>query len=158
MAVGEIGIDLYHNDSEVMVLLQQAALANLSAAAEGLPIVLHVRDRRDNQEAGAMCCEILSDSVSRAQKIQLHSFDSGLDEQRRWKEAFPGAMFSISRKLLSADRHQELDQVVQGMDLDSLLLETDAPYLCPKEIRSTQHGPASISLVANRVGELRNSP
>ena len=159
-AVGEIGIDLYHRDSEDVALMQQATLANLSvyAASKGLPIVLHVRDQGNNCKAGAMCREVLQQSVPRSQKIQLHCFDSGLAEHHRWKAAFPETMLSISGKLLKADRHPELDRVVQEMGLEELLIETDSPHLCPRGIPSRLHGPTSIRLVADRIGELRSLP
>ena len=160
VAVGEIGIDLFHEVSEEQVTMQQAALANLSAfaAKKGLPIIIHSRDRKDNRIAGTMCREVLQTSVPSSQKIQLHCYDSGMKEHQEWDKAFPETMYSISAILLSNRCHPELEQVIQEIGLDKLLLETDSPHLCPKGIRQSQHGPASICRVANRVGQLLNLP
>ena len=160
VAVGEIGIDLYHKDSEDVALMQQATLANLSAyvATKGLSIVLHALAGGNNCKAEARSREVLQQSVPHSQKIQLHCFDSGLPEHRRWMAAFPETMLSLSGKLLKVDRHPELDQVVQVMALDQLLIETDRPHLCQKETPSSLHGPTSIRLVADIIGELRSLP
>ena len=46
VAVSEIGIDLFYEESEEQVTMQQAALANLSAFSKdkGLPIIMYVHN------------------------------------------------------------------------------------------------------------------
>jgi TatD DNase family protein len=47
-----------------------------------------------------------------------------------------------------------LDQVIPYLSLDSLVLETDAPYLAPVPHRGKRNSPAYLPFIASKVGDL----
>ena len=47
------------------------------------------------------------------------------------------------------------DKVIPHIDMDSIVLETDSPYLAPVPHRGKRNEPAYIQLVAKRVAELK---
>ncbi|HQV01186.1 MAG TPA: TatD family hydrolase, partial [Bacteroidia bacterium] len=49
-----------------------------------------------------------------------------------------------------------LDEIVSGIDIKHLLLETDAPYLAPVPHRGKRNDPAFILFVAKKLAELKN--
>jgi len=55
-------------------------------------------------------------------------------------------------------KNGKIDQFLNQLDLDSLVLETDAPYLAPSPYRGKRNIPSYINLVADKVAELYNIP
>lgn len=49
----------------------------------------------------------------------------------------------------------QLRQVVVRVPLDSLLIETDAPFLTPHPFRGKRNEPAHVGVIAGKIGELR---
>ena len=49
-----------------------------------------------------------------------------------------------------------LDEVIQYMPMDTMLLETDAPYLAPTPFRGKRNESCYIPLVAKKIAEVRN--
>jgi TatD DNase family protein len=47
-----------------------------------------------------------------------------------------------------------LDQVLPRLSIESLVLETDAPYLAPVPFRGKRNTPAYLPYIAERVGDL----
>jgi TatD DNase family protein len=52
----------------------------------------------------------------------------------------------------------ELVEVAREVSLDSLLLETDAPFLAPQAYRGKRNEPAYVALTADKVAEVRQVP
>jgi TatD DNase family protein len=50
---------------------------------------------------------------------------------------------------------QSLQSVVQSLPLESMLVETDAPYLSPDLFRGKRNEPANVRIVADKVAELK---
>jgi TatD DNase family protein len=47
-----------------------------------------------------------------------------------------------------------LQEVVKGIPLECILIETDAPFLPPQPFRGKRNEPAYVRLVAEKIGEL----
>jgi TatD DNase family protein len=52
-------------------------------------------------------------------------------------------------------KNSGLDKVLAEIDLDHIVLETDAPYLAPVPYRGKRNDPAFIVKVAERVSEVK---
>ena len=52
----------------------------------------------------------------------------------------------------------ELQEIVRTVPLESLVLETDAPYMAPVPYRGKRNEPAYLRLVAERIAQLRAIP
>ena len=132
VAIGEIGIDL-SGRSASREDQERAFLRQLDLAEKlGLPVVIHVRD------AGAIVRGLLA---GRAVRGQLHCYSEGPDEIPLWRAlglvpSFAGpATYRANRALRDAARIT-----------DTLLVETDAPYLAPEGHRGQRNEPAFVAV------------
>ena len=51
---------------------------------------------------------------------------------------------------------KKLVEVVENIDIENLLLETDSPYLTPEPYRGSKNEPYNITFVAAKIAELKN--
>jgi TatD DNase family protein len=144
-AIGEIGLDYYRHFSSAAD--QRAALKDQLQLARSLdlPVVLHSR------EAGAELLDILEDCTagpsrdSRRSPGVLHAFSG--DNQLAARALSAGFYLGIGGPITFSNSGP-LRQIVAGLPLDRLLLETDAPYLSPHPWRGQRNEPALVHLVA----------
>lgn len=157
IAIGEIGLDYYRKRTP-RELQKYIFLEQLELAAElNLPVVIHCR------EAMRDMLEILSKWHVDLEKNQPELFE------------FPGVLHSFSGNASEADsvrslnflvgitgpvtfqKAVELQDLVIRLPLNSLLVETDAPFLTPHPYRGKRNEPARVKLVVEKVAELRQA-
>ncbi|NLW52627.1 MAG: TatD family hydrolase [Tissierellia bacterium] len=148
VAVGEIGLDYYYDNSEREVqrdvFIRQIELARTL----DLPIVIHSRDAVEDTY------KILSEHA-KDMKVLLHAFSESWEVCERYlklgyKIALGGVVtFKNARKLL---------EVAEKVPLENLLLETDSPYLTPHPHRGKRNEPSYTHFVAEKIAELKGIP
>ncbi len=145
VAVGEIGLDYYYNNSEPEV--QRVAFYQQLELAEqlGLPVEIHTRDAEEDT------VRILKEFSGRVRGL-LHCF-TGTEWLAR-QALDLGLDISISGVVTfkSADA---LREVVRFLPLDRLHVETDAPFLAPMPMRGKSNIPAYVIHTARFVAELK---
>ena len=144
VAVGEIGIDLYWD--KTFVREQQVAFLTQTrwAKALGVPVVIHARESID------MLIELLQDERDPALKGVFHCFTGDVAQARAVIDL--GMYLGIGG--VATFKNGGLDKVLPHVPLESLVLETDAPYLAPKPYRGKRNESAYVRLVAERVAAL----
>ncbi len=160
VAIGEIGLD-YHWGTVSRQQQAQAFRAQLNLAAElGLPVIIH------NREASTDLARILQAWVAGARTCNsplaerpfwgvLHAFsgDAAL------AQAAHGWNFALGLGGPITFRNaRALHELAPQLDLDRLMLETDAPWLTPHPMRGKRNEPAYVALVAERLAELLGVP
>lgn len=146
VAVGETGLD-YHYDLSPRDIQKRAYRFHIRLAHKvGLPLVIHSR------EAGSDILEILADEGMPESGAVLHCFSGDMDMACRALEM--GCHLGIAGTITfrSAD---DFRSTVEGLPLDSLLIETDAPYLAPHPHRGKRNEPAYVRLVAERLADVK---
>jgi TatD DNase family protein len=133
VAVGECGLDYYYEHSP-RDLQRHAFAAQIGLAhRHGLALVIHARDAWDD----------LFD-VLRAEEVPertvLHCFTGGPSEARRALDA--GLLLSFSG-------------IATLCPLDSMLIETDSPFLAPVPHRGGRNEPGLVPLVGACIAELK---
>ena len=145
IAVGEIGMDLYwdrtYEEQQREVLKRQM----LWAEELDLPVCLHIR-KAHNEVFG-----LLRDLNRPRWRGVMHCFGGSVQEARRAVEMG----FHLGIGGVVTFKNATLADVVQAVPLESLLLETDAPYLSPVPHRGQRNEPAYIPLIAQRIADLR---
>jgi len=151
VAIGEIGLD-YYRDLAPHAVQQRAFSEQLQLAARlNLPVVIHQR-------------ESMADILA-----YLRTW---LAELPRERSALPGVLHAFSGDRRAAEdacqmgfrlgiggpvtfkNATSLQDVVAGLALTSILLETDAPYLAPHPLRGKRNEPAYIVHVAEAIAAL----
>ena len=149
VAVGETGLDNYRE--WMPPDLQEVWLRRHLDLARGLskPVVIH--NREADERAGQILCEWAADSRSSGCPGVLHCFSSN----ERWMRELTGSGFSISiAGPVTFKNAGPLAAVAGRVPAESLLVETDWPYLTPHPFRGTLE-PARMTLTARRLAELR---
>jgi len=49
----------------------------------------------------------------------------------------------------------KLHEIVKGIDLNKILLETDSPWLAPQEMRGKRNEPAFLLFIAKKIAKLK---
>lgn len=148
VAIGEIGLD-YYRDYAPRSLQEYFFRTQLDLARElGKPVVIHSR------EAHADTLRMLQ-AAPPGQRGVLHSFSGDWAYATACIEA--GFLLSFSGPVTFA-KAVELHDVARRAPLDSLLIETDSPYLSPHPQRGKRNEPANVRLVAERIAALRAMP
>jgi TatD DNase family protein len=148
VAIGEIGLDYYWQEASPEKQ-EQVFRAQLDLARDlRLPVVIHSRD------AQADTVRILRDAA-RGQPGIMHSFSGDWDYAAACLDV--GFMLSFSGPVTFKKAH-DLHEVARRAPLDSILVETDCPYLSPHPQRGKRNEPARVRLVAERVADLRGLP
>lgn len=149
-AIGETGLD-YYRESASAADQRRAFAAQVEIAVDsGLPIVIHARDPDGASEAIDEVFATLDERAPGHPAI-LHCFSApqrvGDAIERGWHCSFAGnATYPKAGDLRSAAA-QLPDHLV--------LVETDAPYLTPQEMRGQKNEPANVVATARVVAEAR---
>jgi len=145
VAIGEIGLDYYRNLAPADAQ-RQAFNRQLELAGEvGLPVIVHSREAIGDILAALEGALGTSSGEGSRPTGVLHAYAAGLDEAQR--AIGLGLMLGVAGPITypKADR---LRQIVAGVPLSSLVVETDAPYMSPAPYRGRRNEPAHVALVA----------
>ncbi|QBY04151.1 hydrolase TatD [Thalassotalea sp. HSM 43] len=126
-AVGECGLDFNRNfstpENQQTVFAEQLALA----AELKMPLFLHQRD------AFATWQDILLQYWSQIPGGVSHCFTGDLAQLKQCLDM--GLYIGITGWICDSKRGSELYDIARYIPLDRIMVETDAPYLTPKNIR-----------------------
>ena len=146
VAVGEIGIDLYW-DQSTLKQQQDAFRMQIQWAKEyKLPIVIHCRDAFDE------IFDILEEEQSDDLFGIFHCFTGTLVQARRAIDL--NMLLGIGGVVTF--RNSGLAETVAQISLDNLVLETDAPYLAPMPHRGKRNESSYLPLIATKLAETHN--
>ena len=150
VAAGECGLDYYRNysppDKQRLAFSRQLALA----AQCGLPLFLHQRDAHVDFTAALR-------EHGGALRGVAHCFTGGETELATYLEL--GLHVGITGWICDERRGQHLQALVARIPAGRLLLETDGPYLLPRDVRPRpalrRNEPRFLPHIAATVARLR---
>jgi TatD DNase family protein len=148
LAWGEIGLD-YHYDHSPRDVQQRVFLEQLELArATARPVIIHCR------EAWPDCLALL-DQHWRSSGLGgiFHCFSGTLEEAHRGTAM--GFLISFAGNL-TYPKAQNLRDVAAALPLESILIETDSPFLAPQPFRGRRNEPAFVAEVARTLAPVRN--
>jgi TatD DNase family protein len=146
VAVGEIGIDLYWDDSFKEAQIYAFEKQMVWASELNLPIVIHCRDAFDE----------VFESVERIKKQGyiitgiLHCFTGNLEQAKHAISL--GLHLGIGG--VATFKNGKIDTFLSQISLEHIVLETDGPYLAPVPYRGKRNEPAYLRLIADRVADI----
>ncbi len=151
VAVGECGLD-YFRDFSPRDLQRRAFAWQLElAASTGKPVFLHQRD------AHADFLAILREHHARLAGGVAHCFTA--TEKERDDYLGLGLHIGITGWICDERRGLHLREVVKGIPGERLMLETDAPYLLPRDLKpapkTRRNEPQHLPHVARAVARAR---
>ena len=144
IAVGEIGIDLYWDQTFYTQQAEAFSQQLVWAIEKKLPVAIHTRNSFDQT------MEVLNDFKGVAGVFHCFSGDIAQAEKAVEKGFLLGIGGVVTFK------NSGLDKVVQAIDLSKLVIETDAPFLAPMPYRGKRNESAYVTLIAQKVAALKN--
>ena len=145
-AVGEIGIDKYWDLTYLQQQKEAFALQTDWALQHDLPIVIHSRESTQD------CIDIVKQKQNGALKGIFHCFSGTMDEAKQIIEL--GLLLGIGGVVTF--KKSTLPEIIEAIDLQHFVLETDAPYLAPVPHRGKRNESSYIPLIAEKVAMIKN--
>jgi TatD DNase family protein len=145
-AIGEMGTDLYWDKSFWHEQLEAFKIQVELAKKFRLPVVIH-------------CRESLEQTIELVEKAKnenlwgvFHCYTGTAEQAKRITDLG----FYLGLGGVSTFKNGGMDQVIPALDIHSIVLETDSPYLAPVPHRGKRNEPAYLGLIASRVAALKN--
>ena len=145
VAVGEIGLDLYWDQTYLTQQLKAFEQQLQWALEFNLPVVIHCR------EAFPYIYKVLQGYRHTPLRGIFHSFTGTAEEAASLLE-FPGFLLGINGVLTF--KKSSLPEVLQSVPVERLLVETDSPYLTPVPYRGRRNESGYVVHTLRRVAEL----
>lgn len=147
LAIGEIGLDFFHDHAprevQKQVLIRQLEIAR----AVKLPVVIHCRDAW--AELGGIINEHWRSSGLGG---ILHCYTGTREEAFGYLDG--GFLVSFAGNV-TFKKAENLREAARAVPLDRLLTETDSPYLAPVPHRGKRNEPAYVAEVTRALAALR---
>ncbi len=142
LAVGEIGLDYYRDlsprDLQRDVFRRQLGLARRASK----PIIIHCRDAFD---------DVIS--ILRAEGPPWQGIFHAFTGDAEMAGTVLDLGFHIGIGGVVTFRKSNLGQVVAGLPAESIVLETDCPYLTPAPFRGKRNEPSYLTYVVEKIAE-----
>jgi len=146
VAIGEVGLDFFRDRSSRTAQEEVFRRFIRMARELSLPLIIHDRDAHDRIMA------ILKEEKAHEVAGVLHCFSGDLNMaleciEMGFRISIPGTVTYPS--------NEALREVVRGVKIEQLMVETDAPYLTPVPHRGKRNEPAFVRLAAERIAAVK---
>lgn len=149
-AIGETGLDYYRNISPPEVQKKSFSMHIEIAKELNLPLYLHQRNAHDD------FIHIIKENRNNLPKFIVHCFTGTQEELDDYLEL--GAFIGLTGWICDANRNIDLRQSIKNIPIDKLMIETDCPYLIPKNLpnkpKKNINEPKYLPHIANEIATL----
>lgn len=144
VAVGEIGLDYYYENSPKEEQKKLLRFQLDLAAEHNLPVIFHVRDAFDDFWP-------IFDEYKDIRGV-IHSFSSN---KKDLEQILARDLYVGLNGIMTFSRREDQLEAAKAVPLDKLVLETDAPFLTPVPFRGKICEPKHVRTVGEFLAELR---
>ena len=149
-AIGETGLDFFRNlstyEEQIFAFEEQIKIA----IDTNKPLFLHQRDSHDD------FIKILRKYSSDINKSVVHCFTGNKEQLNDYLEL--DCYIGVTGWICDAKRNVELRKTIKNIPLERLMIETDCPYLIPKNLeekpKNNRNEPTYLNHIANEVATL----
>lgn len=142
VAIGEIGLDYYYSkenkEKQIKLFEKQLSIAE----KYNKPVIIHSR-------------EATLDTIECLKKYKvkgvIHSFSGSLETANIYIKMG----FALGINGVITFKNCNLKEVIDKIDIDHIILETDSPYLTPVPFRGKQNNPSHVLEIAQFIGDLK---
>lgn len=163
LGIGECGLDYYRmpedRDVEEIKRLQRVAFDEQIKLALELDkaLCIHCRPSEGTNDAYEDLLGIISKVKQENShlRFEVHCYTGPLSLALQFAKL--GGYIGLNG-IITFDKTGRSEELVKGLPLKNIILETDAPYLSPKSYRGKRNEPAYIIEVADKIAEWKNLP
>ncbi len=146
IAVGEIGLDFYWDraftDQQYLAFHEQIGWA----LHFDIPIVIHSRNSTDE------CIKVVAEHQKGKLRGVFHCFSGNLLQAQQVIDLD----FYLGIGGVLTFKNSGLDVVMKSINLENIVLETDAPYLAPVPFRGKRNEPSYLKYVVEKLSTIKN--
>lgn len=146
VGIGEIGLDYYHKkdniDSQKEIF---SKFLDLSVKHK-LPVIIHSRDAEEDT------FQILNEYKGKAFGV-IHCFTYNKEYAHKFMEL--GYYISFSG-IVAFKNAKDIHEAAGSLPLESILIETDSPFLAPPPFRGKRNDPSYLKYILERMFSLRD--
>lgn len=145
VAVGEIGLD-YYWDNEAHDVQKKWFIRQLELARElNLPVIIHSRDAAEDT------LKIMKEHAQGLRGV-IHCFSYSKELAREYvKMGFHIGVGGV----VTFKNGKKLKEIVEEIPLETILLETDCPYLAPVPFRGKRNSSLYIPYIAEEIAKIK---
>lgn len=154
IAIGETGLDYFQNPESAELQRERLSM-HLDIAEEfDLPIILHLRDDRFFNPDKLSAWNDAYTMVKKRSRIRgvLHCFTYGYEQAAPFVDL--GWTVSYSG-IVTYKNAGKVKDGVERLPLESIIVETDAPFLAPVPVRGKTNEPAYVKHTVEFIASLR---
>lgn len=148
LAIGEIGPDFHYiddnNEKELQLYWFRRQLD--LALKEDLPVIIHSRD------AAAVTFDIMKEYSKKGLRGVMHCYSYSLDQAREYVKMGYYLGFGGAVTFKNAVKKRE---IIEKISLDSIVLETDCPYMAPVPVRGSRNDSGNLKYVIEKISEIK---
>ena len=148
--IGETGLDYFRNISPPDVQRKSFKMHIEIAKELNLPLYLHQRDSHKD------FINIIKENRNNFPKFVVHCFTGTQEELNDYLDL--GAYIGLTGWICDAKRNIELRKSIKNIPIDRMMIETDCPYLIPKNLpnkpKKNINEPKYLPHIANEIAEL----
>ena len=149
-AIGETGLDFFRNlstyEEQVFAFEEQIKIA----IKTNKPLFLHQRDSHDD------FIKILRKYSSDIKKAVVHCFTGTQEQLDDYLEL--DCYIGVTGWICDEKRNIELRKTIKNIPLERLMIETDCPYLIPKDLpnkpNNNRNEPCNLNHIVSEIGML----
>lgn len=146
VAIGEIGLDYYYNNSSKDIQIRELEAQLQIAIDYNLPVSFHIREAFDDFWP-------IINNFSGIRGV-LHSFTDSIDNlNKALKLGFYIGVNGIS----TFTKNSSQKDMFRNIPLDRVVFETDAPFLTPSPFRGKMNEPSMVSEIAKQYANMRGT-
>lgn len=145
VAIGEIGLDYYwtkeNKDLQICIFREMLEIAKNN----NLPVIVHSR-------------EAIEDTYKLVKEYNvtgsMHCFSGSLESAREFIKL--GFLIGIGG-VVTFKNAKKIKEVVKEIDLSSIVIETDSPYLSPEPLRGKVNTPSNIPYIIEEIVRIKEA-
>jgi TatD DNase family protein len=147
IGIGETGLDFYYNHSDKQDQVKSLE-EHISASLElDIPLIIHSRNAEDET------LDIFNNYRNDNLKILMHCFTGSTKFAEKLLDL--NAYFSASG-IITFKNSTVLQETFKFIPLESLLIETDSPFLAPEPNRGKNNEPSFVKYTAEKLSHIKN--
>eukprot|EP00746_Dinoflagellata_sp_MGD_P025384 gnl/MRDRNA2_/MRDRNA2_159635_c0_seq1.p1 gnl/MRDRNA2_/MRDRNA2_159635_c0~~gnl/MRDRNA2_/MRDRNA2_159635_c0_seq1.p1 ORF type:complete len:421 (+),score=77.36 gnl/MRDRNA2_/MRDRNA2_159635_c0_seq1:42-1265(+) len=167
VGIGECGLDFFKHTSDEAELQLRAFRAQAAIAVE-VKKALVVHGRLVTRENEHLCFRTLQEVVPKEHPIHIHCFSDSVEHALELCDHWPNLRIGFTGAITFRDNpakgkskgkggveekkgEKHCMELVKGIPLERMLIETDGPYMCPDPFRGQTAHPGHVHRVAEKI-------
>ena len=147
VAIGETGLDYFRKEGENLDWQRKRFRIHIRAARElKKPLIIHMRDATEDT------LTILKEEKAYDYGGVMHCFTESLEIAKRAIDL--NFLISLSG-IVTFKKAEQVQKVAANLPIESLMVETDSPFLAPVPYRGKLNEPSYVSRVVEKISNLR---